>query len=533
MNSHPPEITHRLKGLATLLPILVLLFAIAAICLAFRTKQYVPDWPLTEDGYYAYTVAYNIAGGSGITIDGSTLTNGFQPLFTFISVPIFNLAGGDKYLAVRYMILLHWVFYVGTAFLLGFIGLRGLRTKDTRMNKAIFWLITFTYIASSLAFRNHFNGLETGFYLFILALAWWYYQSGYLETFGGIVIFGILLGFVVLARIDSVFFVLIITVYLVVKNWKRRGFAYSLRFMAIPVLAFAVSSPWWYYNVAHFGSLMPTSGKAQQEWLITTVRVKEAISAFFQIAVQPTYTGPYNVMPMDIVRIALAVLGFISLRGLMKARYASAGSDSVDEGYFRRTVEFAGCLIVWVLALCMWYIVSSWVVKFYIRYFLPLILVSTLGIACLLAEIAKKRPKLVIAAVLILCMPLALTLMLSYSKGGIKLTETKQISFGSVWLRDQLKLVQENVPEEDYVAAVGSGTLGYFRERVVNLDGKVNQDALEYRGKLWEYLEMRDIKWLCDYRSYIVQILGEGLEEKGWRKVAERGRLELYYREDE
>ena len=71
----------------------------------------------------------------------------------------------------------------------------------------------------------------------------------------------------------------------------------------------------------------------------------------------------------------------------------------------------------------------------------------------------------------------------------------------------RLQLVEENVPYEDYVAAVGSGTLGYSRDRVVNLDGKV--------------------------KSYIVQILGDGPEERGWRKVANRGGLDLYYREGE
>jgi hypothetical protein len=41
--------------------------------------------------------------------------------------------------------------------------------------------------------------------------------------------------------------------------------------------------------------------------------------------------------------------------------------------------------------------------------------------------------------------------------------------------------VAENVPETTWVGAVQTGTLGFFHDRAVNLDGKVNPDALRAR----------------------------------------------------
>jgi hypothetical protein len=44
-----------------------------------------------------------------MTIDGSTPTNGFQPLFVFACVPLFALAGQDRILAIRSVLGLSWV----------------------------------------------------------------------------------------------------------------------------------------------------------------------------------------------------------------------------------------------------------------------------------------------------------------------------------------------------------------------------------------------------------------------------------------
>src|SRR5262249_16444442 len=41
--------------------------------------------------------------------------------------------------------------------------------------------------------------------------------------------------------------------------------------------------------------------------------------------------------------------------------------------------------------------------------------------------------------------------------------------------------VERNVPDDVWVGAVQTGTLGFFHDRTLNLDGKVNPDALKAR----------------------------------------------------
>ena len=46
---------------------------------------------LYDDSFYAFQIARNIAGGHGPTFDGVNLTNGFQPLYVAMLVPVFVL----------------------------------------------------------------------------------------------------------------------------------------------------------------------------------------------------------------------------------------------------------------------------------------------------------------------------------------------------------------------------------------------------------------------------------------------------------
>jgi hypothetical protein len=61
--------------------------------------------------------------------------------------------------------------------------------------------------------------------------------------------------------------------------------------------------------------------------------------------------------------------------------------------------------------------------------------------------------------------------------------------------------VEENVPDDAWVGAIQSGTLGYFHDRTLNLDGKVNPEALRARaeGRIPAYIVERDVAYLADW----------------------------------
>jgi hypothetical protein len=63
-------------------------------------------------------------------------------------------------------------------------------------------------------------------------------------------------------------------------------------------------------------------------------------------------------------------------------------------------------------------------------------------------------------------------------------------------------LIRRNVPHGQAAGALQSGTLGYFRDHIVNLDGKVNRDIVRYPGQpatIPDYLREQGIMWYCDW----------------------------------
>ena len=65
-----------------------------------------------------------------------------------------------------------------------------------------------------------------------------------------------------------------------------------------------------------------------------------------------------------------------------------------------------------------------------------------------------------------------------------------------------VRWVDENVPPAAWVGAVQTGTLGYWHDRTVNLDGKVNPEALEARrrdGHVLGYVTQSRIDYIVDW----------------------------------
>jgi hypothetical protein len=72
--------------------------------------------------------------------------------------------------------------------------------------------------------------------------------------------------------------------------------------------------------------------------------------------------------------------------------------------------------------------------------------------------------------------------------------------------------------------------LGFRRAYVVNVDGKVNAEALKWRGRMWEYLDARDIRWFADSTWYVELYLGLEPEAHGWHLIAQDGDFVVYRR---
>ncbi len=504
------------ERLLAALKIAAAVVALASVSLALRPDRYVVDAPILEDSYYLLSVSRNVALGHGITIDGVHPTNGFQPLYMALSVPAFMLAGGDSYLSLRLVIFLEWLFYIIAAILVGLIGRDLLPQKDEH-RPLIFWLCVLVYLASLFTWAQHFNGLETGLLLLCIALAWRYFQVAPPDRWSGLLGLGVILGIVVLARIDAAFLVLAVSFYVF---WSRRRagtVAAASRALVVGATAGVISAPWWLYNLLGFGSLMPSSGMAQELWEFSASRWGAALAALLQCALPFIYLGRLDNAVMIAVRLLFVLIGVIFWRRSREGVLILP--DAVRDARVQRALEFAGCLTATLLTLAAWYASSSAATYFYARYLAPALLLSTIAIAYTLLHL-RLRPWLPwIAAAFCAAMVLA----------ALASTGLMPIFRGNTNYTEQLPLVNRYVPPGVPVASGQTGTLGYFRERVVNLDGKVNAEALAYRKDMGQYLRQNGVEWFCDWPANARYFLGENAQERSWTLVAEQGKFALYH----
>ena len=185
---------------------------------------------LYDDAYYYFGVARNLAAGAGSTFDGINPTNGYHPLWCWILVPIFWLIPqGEPGLALR-VAAATWFLFAAAAPLLVWKLLRPSLGAGAVLAAALFGMHPF--IGNGLARPN---GLETPIYAvailtFLLAFERTLSRSDQLPGVGSFAKLGLLLGVVVLARLDAGF--LAIAAAMMIASWIVPRFGYRAAFEA-------------------------------------------------------------------------------------------------------------------------------------------------------------------------------------------------------------------------------------------------------------------------------------------------------------
>ena len=185
----------------------------------------------------------------------------------------------------------------------------------------------------------------------------------------------------------------------------------------------------------------------------------------------------------------------------------------------RMTAEFAVAFLLTFGFLISYYTLTSSATHFYARYYGPLFLFGACAIGSIFSWFIRRSK----ASVFLL-----IVMFLGQFSWYHWTTHTIGPGEGFSQLA-QVDLVDERVPLFEPVAAWQSGTLGYFRDGVVNLGGKVNAEAMAWRGDMNSYLEKRGIRYICDWTS-IVEAALQDPKAKGWGVVARKGRFTLYER---
>ena len=176
------------------------------------------------------TIARRIGLGQGVTYDGTTLSNGFQPLWVFLCAPLFWLSDGDRISGIRYVLVLHWLLYALGALLAAALAER-LFAKSTDRPRSAALIAALVFLSSSFIWTNGFNGLETSLSIVCLLAAMLCYVSIDRKNRLHLAGCGALLGLVVLARVDAVFFVILLSAMQLV----RRGVGWQERIVERPL----------------------------------------------------------------------------------------------------------------------------------------------------------------------------------------------------------------------------------------------------------------------------------------------------------
>ncbi|MEI7846107.1 MAG: glycosyltransferase family 39 protein [Chloroflexota bacterium] len=183
------------------------------------SHNFASRWFTRDDAYYYFKVAQNISEGYGSTFDKINPTNGYHPLWMIICIPIFYLARFDLILPLRVLVLVMAIISSITSILL-FRILRKQTGQIVAMLAASYW--AFNLNIHSIVTQQ---GMETG--LVALSVLLFLYTVQKLEdkdilSNKDLTYLGFMALFVLFSRLDSIYLVLIMGVWLVFRHTPIR-----------------------------------------------------------------------------------------------------------------------------------------------------------------------------------------------------------------------------------------------------------------------------------------------------------------------
>jgi hypothetical protein len=328
------------------------------------------------------------------------------------------------------------------------------------------------------------NGLETGLYFLILLFAMRYFLVHASDpdrdlTGREIIGLGGWLGLAFWARNDAIFLAAAFGLARLGVAWRRPTelWARRLREMALVGLVMtALATPWLVFNQVRFGSVVPISGKAEaaERIGVNLPLVPAKLAEFLSVvgAIPSAIEVRHVVQLVCVLALLAGVIAAVRIiqRGNARVRAAAA----LGLGH-------AGLL-------ALYYGVFFGAGHFLSRYTSPLsILTAFLTVAVAAALLRAKRWAW--------GFPVALALVAL----GLDLRHYRQ--------REQhmhfqvAEWIDEHVSPETWVGAIQSGTIGFFHDRTINLDGKTNPDALRARfaNQMRAYIVDSRISYLADW----------------------------------
>jgi hypothetical protein len=488
------------RGIRTVLLVLVVICSLGLLSLAFRNTGVVFDLPLTEDGYYTLTVARNIARGVGFSVDGKTLTNGFQPLWGIVSSLFFLVTGESNELSIRFVLLASAMLAILSAFLWSSLaaGLLGVEGSLYRVCFIVIYLTSFQLLA------QHFNGLETGLVLVLQAVLGLYWCSSSDPPLRRAVILGLMIGVLVVARIDTGIFAVLLALEMLWRGRRDPRLAF-VQVLVMTAMATLIAAPWFIYNVLLTGHVMPVSGLALGIGPDGPfARVANAVGAIARDGF-PNIMGELNRrvdLAIMVVAFGLAVY-LLRRQGSRPSRSPPDGESAVE--FRRRCRTYMAMIAIYLAIQIVFYTIFNIAAFFYNRYFILLAVLAVTVFAYLLYRLAASRGGWLAAVVGVALAGTGLSNVLGCHgvDFGHQINRWQTERNGPCL--EQVALAEQVRKPGEIVGAIQTGTLGFFVEGTINLDGRVNYAAYQARraGKLVDYILAQRIGLLVDYDIYL------------------------------
>jgi hypothetical protein len=453
---------------------LALAFTVVVMVIVWLPPQSLA-FLISDDAYYYFLTAHNIAKGLGSTFDGTNLTNGYHPQWMLLIVPIYYLID-DLDNALKGVVLIQFLLAVCSACFIYMLN----KLKYGK-NGAILSVILYITLFSPSVLM--FNGLESGLFIFWIVFSFYLIERYDLlspkATYSKTMLLGLLLAGMVTARLDSAFIVVALALLrsvFFIRNEKRNLIHLIKLYFPTYFVFFLLVAPYFIWNYVVFSHFTPISG---------------AIKSTFPNIYSGNQLGlaslPF-VVPFLFIFACILFLLLFNLREFSRT-YVEKWRYSGKEMF---GVSLAiGCMIhlIWTV-LYMSFGVYQWhfvayipVIIYYVNYFLQ----RLPNLRVYRDQALMRNPILIASAV----MAVLFNGVVSLDKG--------------IHHADRIKAARwayGNIAKDEAVAMSDAGAFAYFSSRrTVNLDGLINSYEFQENvkcGKLDLILKDNNIKYIAD-----------------------------------
>lgn len=435
-----------------------------------------------DDAFYYCQVARNVADGRGFSFDGVEPTNGFQPGWELLMVPIFYVVPG-RYAPLRAIIVLEGLL-VGAAALLLYLGLR----RRLRPLPALVAPSLLLGLPGAMDILG--RGMESALVVFSLIAGWYLFQR--MEEAGHtrrrLLVIGIVCALAFLARLEAGALALAVIAALWLRNGRRLRWR-EVALVAAPPLV--VAAGYFAWNLIAFDSLLPVSG-AVKLYYANHMSLADKLEALTDLPWigkrfvshllgwdQFVFAWPWPARLACYALQAAAAIAAVIYRRAIVAAVRDAGVG----------VLLFACLIM----VATDHVALRIIAQFGWWYHAPLLLATAVAVA--VAVDGRRRLAMTVVAAAVVLAGFHVVRLRRHATTWAERMPGSVYRIG-VW-------IDTHLPEGAVVGSFNAGALGYMTShRVVNLDGLANSrryfDDVIRGGGFAHYLVRERIQWIAD-----------------------------------